>query len=234
MEKKRVKNKSHRPCSKLRLPSKRKKTCDNTLSETENRKLSNSESPHSNNKCPPNCSCNASNKPKYDFSDDSSGEEGTSKLSNESITPEKTENDLQWRGKTVQLKEMKIKLKRLNDGNVSNPTDDSVLSSDFFTCASSLSSCPMEYLTKENVRQGKDIASLDVPPEVDDTGKCTSNQGQSISQYLERNTQELRLNEHNDSPIQDNIMEAVQNKNGRKLMSEESEAFFWDWILQNE
>ena len=234
MEKKRRKNKSHKPCSKLRLSSKRKKSCDNTLSEIEKPKLSNGESLHPNKKCPPNCSCRASNTPKYNFSDDSSDDEGVPKFSSESILPEKTENDLQWRGKTVQLKEMKIKLKRLSDGNVSNPTDDSVLSSEFYTCASSLSSFPREYLTKENVKPGEDMASLDAPPEVDDACEYTSTLSQSLSQYLEKNSQELNLNEHNDSSIQDNIMESVQNKNGRKLMSEESEAFFWDWILQNE
>jgi len=40
---------------------------------------------------------------------------------------------------------------------------------------------------------------------------------------------------YGDSPIeQDNIFNAVHNKNGGKLMSEESEAFFWDWILKKD
>ena len=80
----------------------------------------------------------------------------------------------------------------------------------------------------------KDTTPPGVYQDVEDTSEYTTNLSQSFSQYLETNNQEENINEHNNPSNQDNIMESEKNKNGRKLMSEESEAFFWDWILQNE
>ena len=63
-----------------------------------------------------------------------------------------------------------------------------------------------------------------------------------MNEYDENCRSFLDVNEDSDIPtakgenssIQDNIMKAVQNENEGRIMSEESEAFFWDWILQKE
>ena len=131
-------------------------------------------------------------KPKYDFSDDSS--ENELNLINDSSNTNLKESDLKWQGKSVQLKEMKVNIKRMRnkskDGNSTLQTN--------------------QHEMKDNTHHLL-----------------------NCEQY--RNEENNALPPYGYSPfLQDNILDAVQNKDGGKLMSEESEAFFWEWILKRE
>ena len=133
-----------------------------------------------------------STKPKYDFSDD--GSENELNLITDSSKAKLKESDLTWQGKSVQLKEMKVNIKRMRnkskDGNSTLQTNEHEM-------------------------------------------KDKSHHLLNGEQYQ---------NEENNAPqpygyspfLQDNILDAVENKDGGKLMSEESEAFFWEWILKRE
>ena len=238
MERKRITEKADRPLSKLKLPSKRRK--DNfTPNRIEKWKLSKEETHLTTNSCPQNCSCRAPNKPKYNFSDDSSDEE-TISYKHGQLVPVLKEQNLKWRGKTLQLKDVKVKLTRLGEDSATNTTEDS---SDFLTCVSSNMSYPKEYLTRHRIKLEKTKfgRSLTHSPDVG-IDEHMLNEGQDINEYVERNSPSSYMNGENEVAnevaenisIQDNIMKAVQNKNGRKIMSEESEAFFWDWILKKD
>ena len=133
-----------------------------------------------------------STKPKYDFSDDSS--ENELNLIDDSSKANLRESDLKWQGKSVQLKEMKVNIKRMRNK----------------------------------------------PKDGNSTLQTNQNEMKDKSHHF-LNSEQYRNEENNAPPpygyslfLQDNILDAVQNKDGGKLMSEESEAFFWEWILKRE
>ena len=133
-----------------------------------------------------------STKPKYDFSDDSS--ENELNLIDDSSKANLRESDLKWQGKSVQLKEMKVNIKRMRN----KPKDGN---STLQTNQHEMKDKSHHFLNSEQYRNEENNA----PPPY----------GYSLF-------------------LQDNILDAVQNKDGGKLMSEESEAFFWEWILKRE
>ena len=153
----------------------------------------------------------ASKKRKYDFSDDSSEDRCT--LKEQSISNTK-ELDLKWQGKSVHLKEMKVNIKRVHNQQ-DNATNDSIKSSDFYSCSSTSPKKPKEDITRNK---------LEPDNEVENIWSCDQTEKSFISPT------------YGNSPLllEDNILHAVHDKNGGKIMSEESEAFFWDWILKQD
>jgi len=143
----------------------------------------------------------ASKKRKYDFSDDSSEDRCT--LKEQSISNTK-ELDLKWQGKSVHLKEMK-----------DNATNDSIKSSDFYSCSSTSPKKPKEDITRNKLEPDNEVENI---LSSDQTEKSFISPTYGNSPFL----------------LEDNILHAVQDKNGGKIMSEESEAFFWDWILKQD
>ena len=153
----------------------------------------------------------ASKKRKYDFSDDSNEDRCT--LKEQSISNTK-ELDLKWQGKSVHLKEMKVNIKRVHNQQ-DNATNDSIKSSDFYSCSSTTPKKPKEDITRNK---------LEPDNEVENIWSCDQTEKSFISPT------------YGNSPflLEDNILHAVHDKNGGKIMSEESEAFFWDWILKQD
>lgn len=235
MEKKRIKIQFHRPLSKLKLPSERKQNND-SHNKIETCKLSKSESHLTSSSCSPSCNCRPPNKPKYNFSDESS-EDDDNNVTSESVQPHLKDSNLKWHGKILHLKKVKVQLKRLRKDSVSIPIEES-----FHTCVSSFSNHPKEQYTRKKLNSEKSFGtSLDVHSEVL-VNEHSSSGGNDVNEYREKNNTLLSMNKEGSSnvetgqnlSIQDDIIKAVQNKTGRKIMSEESEAFFWDWILQKE
>ena len=231
MERRRTKSNDRKSSSESKLKA---KPCKRS-------KYGNEQSEPRNNGQENKCQTNngpVSSKPKYDFSDDSSEDEKN--VTNKPVSPDSSESDLKWQGKSVYLKEMKVNLKRLNDNSRLNSTDETIPSSDFHSCASDPSNNPKEYITRNKLEV--DLSSSKGNPHtVNDAQELIYNVDRHVNEYIPRNPflgSDIDGNispTYGDSPTeQDNIFNAVHNKNGRKLMSEESEAFFWDWILQKD
>ena len=111
------------------------------------------------------------------------------------------------------------------------------------TSAPNLPQYPKEYLTRNKLKSEKRFAtSLTPGVHLDVCEEHLTTDVEIIDDYVEshgpsvcvKEANELANGNTDDISIQDNIMKAVQNKSGRKIMSEESEAFFWDWILKKD
>jgi len=252
MEKRLTERNDRKSLSKSKL---KQQTCKRSKYDNEKSELMKNDQL---NKCQPSDNDPASSKPKYNFSDDSSDDEKD--VINKPISPDRNEGELKWQGKSVHLKDMKVNLKRLHDNNKLNSTDDTTKSSDFYTCTSSPSSQPKEYITRNKVKLDSSSSKEQrcgigrggrsrYLPESDEENQArtkdaqehVSNGDKFVNEYIESSPFFDGDNEGNISPTygdssieQDNIVNAVQNKNGGKIMSEESEAFFWDWILKKE
>jgi len=143
----------------------------------------------------------ASKKLKYDFSDDSSEDRCT--LNEQSISNMK-ELDLKWQGKAVHLKEMK-----------EIATNDSIQSSDFYSCSSTTPKKPKEDITRNKLEPHNEVENI---LSCDQTENSFTSPTYGNSPFL----------------LEENILYEFQDKHGGKIMSEESEAFFWDWILKQD
>jgi len=206
MEKRRATSSKQTSLSKTNSNSE-KKICNRSKNKNEKRNPIN----NTNMKRKVKKKESASKKLKYDFSDNSS--EDRCSLNEQSISNMK-ELDLKWQGKAVHLKEMKVNIKRVHNQQ-ENATNDSLQSSDFYSCSSTTPNKPKEDITRNKLEPDNEVENI---LSCDQTEKSFISPTYGNSPFL----------------LEDNILHAVQDKNGGKIMSEESEAFFWDWILKQD
>ena len=174
----------------------------------------------------------------YDFTDASSEDDNVAR----GAEPYPKDSNLIWHGKLLHLKKMKVQLERLHEDNLDISVEEPFLSSDFYTCNSTLSNQPKEYNRSKINPETNCGVSSNISSEILYIDGPSSSAGHNINDANAKNINIININEENnskhetsyDSSIQDNIIKAVENQTGRKIMSEESEAFFWDWILQKD
>ena len=186
------------------------------------------------------------NRHRYNFSSsDSSEEDEKTKFSGNKKSDENQEqikHNLIWHNKRLQLKETKIKIERLklekmlasNDGLVQT---EPVSSQEFYSCTSHLYVPPKKYKTRNKSRQLNRYSEFEnvdedepIDTNIDYTGKPHKNEED------DRNIQFLSMIEENGYEIEkiaDGMADKIQLEKGGKIMSEEDEAFFWDWIISD-
>ena len=177
-------------------------------------------------------------KPEYNFSDDGSEDERSADYETAAST---LEQSLQWQGKRLKLKDFKIELVRLS-GDEGEKLAEPSINTSFASCVSNLSCQPREYPTRHRTKSEKSrYHAYQVTDPI--TEFCDENMidGQGLNEYdsvsstsfIKETRGQCNKPEENLS-VEDNILKAVQNQNGRKIMSEDDEAFFWDWILKKD
>ena len=149
-----------------------------------------------------------------------------------------------WKGKRIKLKESKVNLVRLPQSKIDKQMKDSDRGVSVTRTAKATRKA-REYSTRHKSKQEKSVGKKFSKPnkEVLDLGEqddimivghsehelaSTSVGGNSANNDKSKNPDETHHS------INEGLLKAVQNKSDSKIMSDESEAFSWDWILKKD